>query len=184
MATGSVEYSEDLAQKFLGLIENGGTIISVCRAKGMPSPSRLRPWRKGEGQGVAENFPERFETALQVRLEGFVDDLIQLPRDVDIDHPGAIQQAKLECDNRRWLLSKMLRDQFGVQSKVELGGETGNALADRLVREKEEQEEASARAMESLSSEDRATLQKLAHKVIALGGVGHKSDQPQVDRGH
>ena len=171
MARASVEYTEYLAETILDLIENGGTITSVCRANGMPSPSTLRRWPKGEGQGVAEDFPERFETALQGQLENFVDDRIQLPRDVNIDHPGAVQPVKLECENRRWLLSKMLRGQYGDQSKVELGVETGNALAARLVREEEEQDKASARAMQSLSSDDHATLQRSVHKVIALAGV-------------
>ena len=102
-------YSKEVAAQILEHIEDGGTIASVCKLDGMPSQSTLRRWRKGEGQGVAEDFAERFEKALTIRLEGFVDDLLQIPRDIDTDSPGDLQRARLECENRRWLLSKMLR---------------------------------------------------------------------------
>ena len=105
-------YSEEIAEQILEHIEDGGTIASACKLGGMPSPSTLRRWRRGEGQGVSEDFAERFKKALTIRLEGFVDDLLQLPRDIDPDHPGELQRARLECENRRWLLSKMLRQKF------------------------------------------------------------------------
>jgi transposase-like protein len=122
-------YSEEIADQILEHIENGGTIASACKLDGMPSASTLRRWRRGKGQGVSEDFGERFEKALTIRLEGFVDDLLlQLPRDIDPDHPGELQKARLECENRRWLLSKMLRDKFGERTGVDIGGQKANPL--------------------------------------------------------
>ncbi len=121
-------YSEEIADQILEHIEDGGTIESACKPAGMPSARTLRRWRKGECESVSENFGERFDEALSIRLEGFVDDLLQIPRDIDPDSPGELQRARLECENRRWLLSKMLRSQFGDRASVDLSAEVHNPL--------------------------------------------------------
>lgn len=130
MADSQCLYSDEVAAQILEHIEEGGTIASACELEGMPSPSTLRRWRKGKGkgQGVAEDFGERFDAALSIRLEGFVDDLLQIPRDIDTDSPGELQRARLECENRKWLLSKMLRKQFGDRTAVDVGGQEENPL--------------------------------------------------------
>lgn len=162
-------YSEKIASQVLALIEDGETIASIARMEGMPPAHTIRKWQKGDVNGVPADFSTRFEKAAKIRLWGFVDDLIQLPRDIDPNHPGELQRARLECENRRWLLSKLLRTQFGDQSKVELGGETGEALVDQMQREKREAQERSRRMVGKLSEEDRQTIQKIAHKSLQLG---------------
>jgi transcriptional regulator with XRE-family HTH domain len=160
MRSGTVSYSEEIADQLLEHIENGGTIASACKLDGMPSPSTLRRWRKGDGQGVSEDFAERFEKALTIRLEGFVDDLLQLPRDIDPDHPGELQRARLECENRRWLLSKMLRKQFGDRSAVDMGGQKENPFNPT---------HAALKSAKTMMPELAAVVRKAARIAITVG---------------
>jgi transposase-like protein len=165
-------YSEEIAAQILEHIEDGGTIASACKLNGMPSPSTLRRWRKGEGQGVSEDFGDRFEKALTIRLEGFVDDLLQLPRDIDPDHPGELQRARLECENRRWLLTKMLRNQFGERTAVDMGGQKENPL-DLDKRE----------PFVFASEEAKALVRKAAHiELQAGGGKSNEESRPRLQR--
>jgi transposase-like protein len=168
MRSGTISYSEEIAERMLEHIEDGGTIASACKLDGMPSPSTLRRWRRGECQGVSEDFGERFEKALTIRLEGFVDDLLQLPRDIDPDHPGELQRARLECENRRWLLSKMLRDRFGERTGVDIGGQRDNPL-DLGKRE----------PFVFASEEAKALVRKAAHIEMQAGGGKSNEDSRQ-----
>jgi transposase-like protein len=154
-------YSEEVAAQILEHIEDGGTIASACKLDGMPCPSTLRRWRKGDGQGVSEDFGERFEKALTIRLEGFVDDLLQLPRDIDPDHPGELQRARLECENRRWLLSKMLREKFGERTAVDMGGQRENPFNPSSDGEK---------AVHSMHPETLAAIRKALRNELQMGG--------------
>ena len=45
---------------------------------------------------------------------------------------GAVQQARLRVDNRKWLLSKMLPKQFGDRVTQEITGDNGGALITRI----------------------------------------------------
>lgn len=165
-------YSEEIADQILEHIEDGGTIESACKLDGMPSQSTLRRWRKGEGQGVAEDFAERFEQALRIRLEGFIDDLLQIPRDIDTDSPGELQRARLECENRRWLLSKMLRKQFGDRTAVDVGGQDDNPLvASPETRAK----------FEAMSPEMIAVIRKAAN--ISMMNEGDEDAQREALQG-
>jgi hypothetical protein len=140
--------------------------------EGVPSPSTLRRWRRGEGQGGSEDFGERFEKALTIRLEGFVDDLLQLPRDIDPDHPGELHRARLECENRRWLLSKMLRQKFGERTAVDMGGQRDNPL-DLDKRE----------PFVFASEEAKALVRKAAHiEMQAGGGKTNKESKERLQR--
>jgi hypothetical protein len=138
---------------------------------GMPSASTLRRWRRGDGQGVSEDFGARFEKALTIRLEGFVDDLLQLPRDIDPDHPGELQRARLECENRRWLLSKMLREKFGERTAVDMGGQKENPL-DLGKRE----------PFVFASEEAKALVRKAAHIEMQAGGANSEESRPRLQR--
>jgi hypothetical protein len=117
---------------------------------------------------VSEDFGERFEAALTIRLEGMADDLIQLPRDIDPDHPGELQRARLECENRRWLLSKMLRQKFGERTAVDMGGQKDNPL-DLGKRE----------PLVFASEEAKALVRKAAHIEMQAGGGKSNEDSRQ-----
>jgi len=51
--------------------------------------------------------------------------------DGGVDH-AAVQRARLMCDNRKWLLSKMLPKQFGDKVTQEITGEDGGAVISRI----------------------------------------------------
>jgi hypothetical protein len=120
---------------------------------------------------VSEDFGERFEKALTIRLEGFVDDLLQLPRDIDPDHPGELQRARLECENRRWLLSKMLRDKFGERTGVDIGGQKANPL-----------ELGKREPFVFASEEAKALVRKAAHIEMQAGGADSEEARPRLQR--
>lgn len=169
-----VAYSEDLASQILDLIENGETLSSISRMDGMPSRNTLRKWTRGEGLGVAKDFPERFEMAIRVRLEGFVDDLLQIPREADPNHPGELARAKLECDNRRWLLSKMIPERFGERSQLELGTQLSPATVgelEQLRQERQRGQDASERLAKNMTDEEREFFRKIVHRQLQEGDV-------------
>jgi hypothetical protein len=45
---------------------------------------------------------------------------------------GAVQQAKLRSDNRKWYLSKMLPKRYGDRITTEITGEDGGALITKI----------------------------------------------------
>jgi hypothetical protein len=45
---------------------------------------------------------------------------------------GAVQAARLACENRKWLLSKMLPKQFGDKVTQELVGDADRPLVTRI----------------------------------------------------
>lgn len=173
----AVKYSEEVANAILDLIEDGETLSSIARRDDMPNRSTITRWGKGQGAGVSEDFPARYEAALKVRLHGFVEDLIQIPRDADPTDNGAIQLARLECENRRWLLVKLHRDQFGDQSKVELGGETGEEVIRKLKEIERQRNEQIRKDFELMPPEEREQFQQLVHRNLQRGAGKRPDDE-------
>ena len=70
-------YSEDLAEKVLSRIVEGGLLTRICRQPGYPPLSAIYRWRKS-----IPDFAFAFEESLRFRREFWVEQAIQYAEEV------------------------------------------------------------------------------------------------------
>jgi hypothetical protein len=115
-------YSEELAGKILGLIANEGRgLLGACQASGI-ARTTVRGWIT-----TVPGFSAALAEARKEGLEVLSDQILTIGDAVEGCTDNAIiAGAKLRCDNRRWILSKLNPQQYG--EKVEISGQDGRDL--------------------------------------------------------
>jgi terminase small subunit-like protein len=121
-----------------GMIE-GRSLREVCRAPGMPDESTVRKWAQDDVQG----FAALFRRATEIRAARFVDEILDLcdadctftdeSGRVRVDQ-GAVAQARLRVDTRKWLASKILPKVYGDRLVTEHVGKDGGPIQMEQVR--------------------------------------------------
>jgi hypothetical protein len=117
MRGGPVFYSVELADRVIGELMGGRTLIDVCNDPGMPNRSTVLAWVRRDVDGFAARYREAREIGGQI----MVDELIQIGDDLARrgqragGEPGApgisredVDVARLRCDNVRRALSRAL----------------------------------------------------------------------------
>lgn len=112
----------------LDIAEGEHSLRHACASHGVP-PGTFCGWVVDDIDGIAE----RYMRARKIRAHGLADEIIEIAdfkgddfveteRGVAFNRE-AVQRSALKVDARKWLLSKMLRDEFG--EKVQHSGEIG-----------------------------------------------------------
>ena len=127
------KYSRRVADAILLDIAVGEhSLRHACAAHGVP-PGTFSGWVVDDVDGLAE----RYMRARRIRAHGWADEIIEIAdfkgddfvetdRGVAFNRE-AVQRSSLKVDTRKWLLSKMLRDEFG--EKVQVNGTLGLDVA-------------------------------------------------------
>jgi hypothetical protein len=118
----NVSYDPDLAELILTEISDGRTLTEICDRAGMPSRSSIHRW-------VRDNFDfqKRYLSAVEIRAHSRVDEICKINALVAAGKmPPA--EAKVICDNLRWLASKEDPRRFGDRLTQELLGKDGKDL--------------------------------------------------------
>jgi terminase small subunit-like protein len=105
----------------------------------MPPESTVRHWAQDDVQG----FAALFRRATEIRAARFVDEILDLC-DADCTFtdengrvrvdPGAIAQARLQVDTRKWFASKILPKIYGDRLVTEHVGKDGGPIQMEQVR--------------------------------------------------
>jgi hypothetical protein len=133
-------YTEDIAAEILDRLAEGESLAAICRDAHMPSEKAVRLWARDRtevGVDGAPAFAPRYARARAVGYERLADEVIEIS-DAPCMGPdgfadnGLVQKQRLQADSRKWLLSKLLPQQFGDKVTQELVGNADQPLVTRI----------------------------------------------------
>jgi hypothetical protein len=143
LSGGPIPYSPEIADRVLGELMEGRTLIEVCNGPGMPSIGAVHLWVRRDQDGFAARYREAREIGSQI----MVDELITIGDDsrrdqlrhrteggetvVVVDHEN-INRSRLRCENRKWILSKALPRIYGDRLEVSAKHDAGDGWAELL----------------------------------------------------
>jgi transposase-like protein len=140
---GPFPYSPELADRVLGELMEGRTLIDACNNPGMPTHGTVLLWVRRDHDGFAARYREAREIGSQIML----DELIVIGDDsrgdhirrrnesgeteMVVDHEN-IRRSELRCENRRWSLAKALPRIYGNRLEVTTKHDAGDGWAELL----------------------------------------------------
>jgi hypothetical protein len=114
-------YDEEIAERILALISDGKTLRGACEQLDLPRRT-VRDWTV-----TIPTFGAAMQEARRQQLEVIADEIITISDEVEGCQDNAVvQAARLRCDNRRWLLSKLYPERYG--ERVAISGTDGRDL--------------------------------------------------------
>jgi transposase-like protein len=140
---GPIPYSAELADRVLGELTEGRTLIEACDGPGMPSKGTVLLWVRRDQDGFAARYREAREIGSQI----MVDELITIGDDSSRDrvrHRGEggatepvvdqenIHRSKLRSENRRFILTRAMPRIYGARLEVIAKHDAGDGWAELL----------------------------------------------------
>lgn len=136
MSRRGVEYSEDIADRFLALVQDGRTVSSICETEpGMPNRRTITRWFTTQPE-----FAKRFDKAQQMQADVYFDKVIDTAEgrldDEIIASMGVKKQGESPNSQRHMLLafreqrirayqyaaSKLKPRAYGDKQQMEISG--------------------------------------------------------------
>ena len=143
LSGGPILYSAELADRVLGELMEGRTLIEVCRLPGMPSKAAVLLWARRDRDGFAARYKEAREIGGQIMADKLVligdnsqgDYVTRRTADdetiVVVDHDN-IDRDRLRSDNLKWTLTRALPRIYGNRLQIDAKHGAGDGWAELL----------------------------------------------------
>jgi hypothetical protein len=119
-----VQFSQELFDTILSRIEEGESLVKICKDDNMPSKSGFYKWLK--------EFPElvdKYAHACEARADKIFEEIIEIADDSSndfirvekgesIENKEWVNRSKLRVDARKWVLAKMQPKKYGDKIDV------------------------------------------------------------------
>jgi len=142
---GQTRYTPQVARAVLLQLSMGRSLSSICKQDGMPGTVAVHSWVVDDKDG----FADRYKDARRVGYLLKADEVMDIGDDgsndwmerTNPDNPGwqingeAIARSRLRCDNIKWMLPKVLPDEFGDKTSIDLTIKDESRTDDELVIE-------------------------------------------------
>jgi hypothetical protein len=126
------KYTEAIADKILERIIDGEAIKTICKDPDIPSFPTILKWSTGRN-GAADNFPERYAAAFELRGEAAADKIIEITRKLEAGEIGH-NEARVIIDSQKWIASKLRPKLYGDRREHNHNVKVDVSVADRLRR--------------------------------------------------
>jgi hypothetical protein len=145
LSQAEVPYTAEIADRILGALMSGQPLHDICAEPDMPSATSVQHWLKDNREGFKARYWEAREIGYQViadQMLKIVDDrrndwIVRRREDGSLAtmlDPERVNRAGLRIKTRCWLLSKMLRKQFGnrldITARQDGSGSKGGGESD------------------------------------------------------
>ena len=117
------EQKQAIVDEVLERISNGESISEIAESPGMPSRELLNRWIVNDTHGAGS----RYAHAREARADKIAREVFEIADKSDGGNPAAVNKARLQCDVRKWYLSKILPEKYG--DHIELTGKNGGPLS-------------------------------------------------------
>lgn len=118
---GRPPFDQSIRDDICAEIAKGKSLVTVCKMKGMPSPSTVYEWLRTE-----TDFSDNYARAKTERAERHFEECLEI---ADAATAETIQVDRLRVDTRKWFVSKMAPKTYGEKSQMELTGADGGPVA-------------------------------------------------------
>ncbi len=115
------DYTPEMDDKICELIASGKSLSEICAVDGMPHRDTVYTW-----MGANKAFADRYRSSFEARGELLGLEIVQISDEAAIDPTTEkTQAAKLRCDARKWVASKLYPHKFGdkVSADVKVTGQ-------------------------------------------------------------
>lgn len=129
-------YTQALAERICAAVANGKSLRIAAGAEGVKWPT-ARDWLQKHA-AFSDQYARACEARLEL-LEGRMLELMERGHEVAMDETCAAQRlnaVKLEMDNIKWILCKLLPRKYGEKAALELTGAEGAPLVPALPEER------------------------------------------------
>lgn len=109
-------YSEEIANIICDRISYGESLRTICKDADMPACSTVFKWLND-----IDGFSEQYARARETQVEGLIDELVEIADEAD-QEAGAVAQAKLRIDTRKWFITKVAAKKYGDKVDVTSNG--------------------------------------------------------------
>lgn len=128
------DYDQDIALKICSLISTSCmSIRSICKPKDMPVPSTIYVWINKHPE-----FKEQYARAKEDQATYMAEELIEI-NSRPTTNMVEVQKQRLESDNLKWLMSKILPKKFGDKLEVKSDNLNRNVNSNTTVSNEEAQ---------------------------------------------
>jgi hypothetical protein len=143
LSGGPIPYSTDLADRVLGELMEGRTLIEVCRLPGMPSEGTVLLWVRRDRDGFAARYREAREIGGQIMADKLIligddsrgDYVTRRTADgetiVVVDHDN-ISRDRLRSENLKWVLTRALPRIYGDRLQINAKHDASDGWAELL----------------------------------------------------
>jgi hypothetical protein len=132
------DYTPEIAAQVCGLLVEGKSLRSICKADEMPAIATVFKWLAAHPE-----FVEQYARAREAQADTLADELIDIADDsandyydkpvgegetqrvVDAEH---INRSRLRVDTRKWVASKLKPKKYGDKIDHTLGGPNGGPI--------------------------------------------------------
>jgi hypothetical protein len=108
------EYSEFLANKILARLEDGETLMAICKDADMPSRQTVGDWER-----LNEDFSSRCRRARERGIDARVDKIDDIVKDV-LEGRVDPNAAKVAISHAQWIASKLAPKMYGERITAEV----------------------------------------------------------------
>jgi hypothetical protein len=137
-------YTPEIAAEILDRFAEGESLASICRGEKMPAPRTVRGWRYDNVDG----FSPRYTRARAMHVDSKIDELLEISDNGSndwmernagdnrgwVENGEAIGRSRLRTENRKWLAARILKEEYGDRTSLELGGPDGGPVKFETVR--------------------------------------------------
>lgn len=118
------KYTPEIAEEICRRLASGEYLPAICRDPEMPDIATVTRWKHKH-----PDFRAAYAQAREDRAEIWAEEINAIGDDGSNDYTASedgelvvnsehIQRSKLRCDNRKWLLSRLLPKQYGDKTTI------------------------------------------------------------------
>lgn len=130
-------FSDEIADAICEQLSEGKSLVSICRAEGMPCTSTVFKWLKQN-----QSFMDSYALAREAQADALFDESLDIADDGRNDWMASnaegdegwrangenIQRSRLRIDTRKWMAGKLRPKKYGEKIEHEHSGSINTVL--------------------------------------------------------